>query len=135
MRGSKPILLLEDDEVDALTVKRAFKENNVPNRLVIVPDGEEGLNHLRTKEKPCIILSDIKMPIMNGIEFVREVKKDNDLKMIPVIILTASKEERDKIDSFKLSVAGYFLKPVDYKQFVQEMKTFQIYWSLSQLPL
>jgi CheY-like chemotaxis protein len=94
------------------------------------------LEYLRDEknEKPCIILLDLNMPRMNGIEFLKIAKQDELLKMIPVVILTTSKEDRDKVESFKLSIAGYMIKPVDYQQFVEVIKTINIYWTLSELP-
>ena len=136
MRSSKPILLVEDDQVDAMTVQRALKDINVTNRLDIVGDGEEALAFLRDpeNEKPCIILLDLSMPRMTGIEFLQVAKQDEALRRIPVVVLTASTEEQDKVDSFNLSVAGYMVKPVDYQQFVEVVKTIDLYWTLSELP-
>ena len=137
MKNQKPILLVEDDRVDAMTVIRALKEINVTNTLAHVENGEEALAYLNddTKENPCIILLDLNMPRMNGIEFLNIVKKDDAVKNIPVIVLTTSKDEGDRLESFNLSVAGYMVKPVDYLQFVEVMKTIQAYWSLSEMPL
>jgi len=137
MKNHKPILLVEDDRVDAMTVTRALKEINVTNTLAHVENGEEALAYLSddTQEKPCIILLDLNMPRMNGIEFLSIVKKDDAVKNIPVIVLTTSKDEGDRLESFNLSVAGYMVKPVDYIQFVEVMKTIQTYWSLSEMPL
>jgi CheY-like chemotaxis protein len=136
MRSNKPILLVEDDQVDAMTVKRALKDINITNRLDIVNDGEEALTFLRDpeNEKPGIILLDLNMPKMNGIEFLQIAKKDDSLKKIPVVVLTTSKEDQDKVDSFNLGVAGYMIKPVDYQKFVQVVKTIDLYWTLSELP-
>lgn len=136
MRGKRPILLVEDDSVDAMTVKRALKEIHVTNRVEVVGNGEEALKYLtdENNEKPCIILLDLNMPRMNGIEFLEVAKQNELLKMIPVVVLTTSKEEQDKVNSFKLSVAGYMIKPVDYRQFVEVMRTIDIYWTLSELP-
>lgn len=136
MTIKKPFLLVEDDKVDAMTVKRALKEIHVTNSLVIVENGEEALEYLKNtnNEKPGIILLDLNMPKMNGIEFLRIAKKDNDIKMIPVVVLTSSKEEEDKVESFNLGVAGYMIKPVDYKKFVEVVKTIHLYWTLSELP-
>jgi len=136
MRSFKPILLLEDDQVDAMTVKRALKDINVTNSLDIVHDGEEALTFLKNpeNEKPGIILLDLNMPKMNGIEFLKIAKKDDSLKKIPVVVLTTSKEDQDKVDSFNLGVAGYMIKPVDYRKFVEVVKTIDIYWTLSELP-
>ena len=136
MKNTKPVLLVEDDSIDALTVKRALQDLGVKTLLIRSTNGEEALQYLRddANEKPCIILLDLNMPKMNGIEFLRIVKADEKLKTIPVIVLTTSKEDRDVIDSFELSVAGYMIKPVDYQQFVETMRTLQMYWTLSRLP-
>jgi len=136
MRSFKPILLVEDDQVDAMTVKRALKEIKVTNRLDIVNNGEEALTFLKNpeNEKPGIILLDLNMPRMNGIEFLKIAKKDDSLKKIPVVVLTTSKEDQDKVDSFNLGVAGYMIKPVDYRKFVEVVKTIDMYWTLSELP-
>jgi CheY-like chemotaxis protein len=136
MRNSKPILLVEDDRVDAMTVERALKDLNVTNLLVHTLNGEEALNHLRTENNgsPCVILLDLNMPKMNGVEFLKAVKDDDVLKSIPIVVLTTSKEEHDVVESFKLSAAGYIVKPVDYKKFVEAMRTVNIYWTLSELP-
>ncbi len=136
MKGNKPILLVEDDLVDVLTVKRALKEMNVTNPLDTVSNGEEALIFLRDEKnsKPALILLDLNMPRMNGIEFLEVFKRDELLKRIPVVVLTTSKDEQDKLDSFNLGVAGYMVKPVDYLQFVEVMKTIHLYWTLSELP-
>ena len=136
MRGKRPILLVEDDKVDAMTVKRALKEIHVTNHVETAGNGEEALEYLRAHkdEEPCIILLDLNMPRMNGIEFLKVAKQDELLKMIPVVVLTTSKEDQDKVESFKLSVAGYMIKPVDYQKFVDVMRTINIYWTLSELP-
>jgi len=135
MNNRKPVLLVEDDRVDAMTVKRAFKDLNITNALDIVGNGEEALEWLGNpqNEKPCIILLDLNMPKMNGIEFMRAIKQDFILRRIPVIILTTSKEEQDKTESFNLSASGYMIKPVDYLQFIETMRTINMYWTLSQL--
>ena len=117
----KPILLVEDDQVDVMTVKRALKEIKVTNPIVNLENGEEALKYLRDPDnaKPCIILLDLNMPIMNGIEFLQVAKNDAQLKRIPVIVLTTSEEQQDKVNSFDWGVAGYMAKPVDYRQFVE----------------
>jgi CheY-like chemotaxis protein len=132
----KPILLVEDDTIDARTVKRALQDLRTETPLINLADGEEALRYLQDDQnaRPCIILLDLNMPRMNGIEFLRVVKADDNLKTIPVIILTTSKEERDVVDSFDLCVAGYIVKPVGYEQFVEIIRTIDHYWSLSQLP-
>ncbi|MBI2779808.1 MAG: response regulator [Gammaproteobacteria bacterium] len=133
---NKPILLVEDDQVDVMTVMRALKEIHVTNPVVNLENGEETLNYLRDpkSEKPCIILLDLNMPIMNGIEFLQVVKHDDQLKRIPVVVLTTSEEQQDKVNSFNLGVAGYMAKPVDYRQFVEVMRTIDAYWTISEMP-
>lgn len=135
MRNNKPILLVEDDRVDAMTVKRALREINVTNPLITLENGEEALTYLKNGRngKPCIILLDLNMPRMNGIEFLKIAKQDDQIKRIPVIILTTSNDEQDKFESFNLSVAGYMLKPVNYLQFVETMRAIKMYWTLSEL--
>jgi CheY-like chemotaxis protein len=136
MRNLRPILLVEDDRVDAMTVKRSLKDLNVTNLLVHTLDGEEALAYLTGEgnKRPCITLLDVNMPRMSGIEFLKIVKADDKLKKIPVVVLTTSKNEQDVINSFKFGVAGYIVKPSDYKKFVEAMRTVNIYWTLSELP-
>jgi CheY-like chemotaxis protein len=134
--SDRAILLVEDDQVDVMTVKRALKEIHVTNPVVNPENGEEALKYLRDPDsaKPCIILLDLNMPIMNGIEFLQVIKNDILLKRIPVVVLTTSGEEQDKINSFNLGVAGYMAKPVDYRQFVEVMRTIDAYWTISEVP-
>ncbi len=136
MKDFKPILLVEDDLVDAQTIKRAFAELKIRNKLVHVTNGEEALNYLGNSrnKKPCVILLDLNMPKMNGIEFLQTVKKDKTLMQIPAIVLTVSSQEQDVIESFNLGVAGYIIKPSAYEGFLDKLKAFNIYWSLSELP-
>lgn len=133
---NKPILLVEDDQVDTMTVIRALKEIHVTNRLVHLENGEEAVSYLRDpeSEKPCIILLDLNMPIMNGIEFLQVVKHDDHLRRIPVVVLTTSEEQQDKVNSFNMGVAGYMTKPVDYRQFVEVMRSIDAYWTISEMP-
>lgn len=134
--SNKPILVVEDDRVDFMTITRAMKEIQVSNPLVHVENGEAALDYLRDplNPKPCIVLLDLNMPVMNGIEFLRIVKQEPELKRFPVIVLTTSEEQQDKINSFNLGVAGYMAKPVDYRQFVNVIRSIDLYWSLSELP-
>ncbi|HJT51031.1 MAG TPA: response regulator [Nitrosospira sp.] len=133
---NKPILLVEDDQVDKMTVVRALKEIHVTNPLVHRENGEEAINYLHdpASDKPCIILLDLNMPIMNGIEFLKAVKNDDQLRRIPVVVLTTSEEQQDKLNSFNLGVAGYMAKPVDYRQFVEVMRSIDAYWTISEMP-
>ncbi len=134
--STKPLLLVEDDQVDVMTVKRALKEINVVNPVVNLENGEDALAYLRDpgKEKPCIILLDLNMPVMNGLEFLKVIKSDNDLRRYPVIVLTTSEEQQDKLNSFNLGVAGYMTKPVDYRQFVEVIRSIDRYWTISEMP-
>lgn len=136
MKNMRPILLVEDDEVDTMTVKRSLKDLQVRNSLVTVSNGEEALDYLRDEQqqKPSIILLDINMPKMNGIEFLTVAKNDDKLKKIPVIVLTTSQEEQDKLDSFELGVAGYMIKPCTYEKFLELLRTINGYWTVSELP-
>jgi CheY-like chemotaxis protein len=134
---NKPMLLIEDDQVDAMTVRRALKELHVSNRVEHVENGEEALAYLRdsARKRPCLILLDLNMPVMNGIEFLQVVKTEPELKRTPVVVLTTSDEQKDKVESFELGVAGYMRKPVDYQQFVDIIRTINAYWTISELPL
>ena len=136
MRGIKPVLLAEDDKIDQEAVKRSFKQLRINNPLVIVSNGEEALGYLRDgkKEKPCVILLDVKMPRMGGIEFLKVIKADENFKRIPVVAFTTSDEEKDRLGSFNLGIAGYMLKSADYAKFVGVVRTIDLYWSLSELP-
>ena len=136
MKSSKPILLVEDDNVDAMTVRRAMKDLNVPNGIIHQLDGEDALEYLRSSDnkRPCVILLDLNMPRMNGIDFLKIIKNDDELKKIPVIVMTTSKDERDKMESFEFSVAGYIIKSTDYKKFVEALKILNLYWTRSELP-
>ncbi len=132
----KPILLIEDDRIDAMMVKRALKDLKVTNPLVHSNNGKEALEYLRDEDniQPCVILSDLNMPKVKGVEFLKDIKADERLKRIPVIILTVSAEEQDIIETFNLGISGYIVKPVDYKKFVEAIRTVALYWTLSKLP-
>ena len=136
MQMLKPIMLIEDDSVDAMTVRRAMKDLNVTNSMIHRLNGEEGLKYLTDPEteKPLVILLDLNMPKMSGIEFLKAVKVYDELKRIPVVVLTTSKERQDVLDSFELGAAGYMIKPVDYAKFMDVINTVMLYWRLSELP-
>jgi len=133
---NQPILVVEDDDVDVMTIQRAFKEIRVMNPVVRQENGEMAIDYLRdpSNAMPCIILLDLNTPVMSGIEFLEIIKADENLRRIPVIVLTTSREQEDKINSFNFSVAGYMAKPVDYRRFVDVMRSIDVYWSLSELP-
>jgi len=131
------ILLVEDDQVDVMNVKRAFDRNRISNPLFVAGDGVEGLEMLRSGNIPDerrLVLLDLNMPRMNGIEFLRELRADKDLHLTPVVVLTTSDDERDKIDAYNLNVAGYLLKPVTFVNFVETMAALNKYWALVELP-
>jgi CheY-like chemotaxis protein len=133
--SNRPILLVEDDQVDVMTIRRALREIHVTNPVVTAENGEDALRYLRgDDERPCIILLDLNMPIMNGIEFLQHAKRDETLRSIPVIVLTTSEEQQDKVSSFDLGVAGYMAKPVDYRRFVEMMRSIDLYWTISEMP-
>lgn len=135
------ILLVEDDEVDVMNVQRAFKKNNITNPLYLAANGIEALSLLRGSDCQTnipqvrrLILLDLNMPKMNGIEFLKELRADESLKSIPVIVLTTSNEDKDKVEAYKLNVAGYILKPVTFSSFVDTVATMNKYWDLSEMP-
>ena len=136
------ILLVEDDVVDVKTVQRAFKANEFAHPLSVVSNGAEALAFLRHEDpytaaaapRPGLILLDLNMPVMNGLEFLEHLKADAELKKIPVIVLTTSREESDRMASYRLSVAGYIVKPVDFEHFTEVIKVINSYWSLCELP-
>ena len=136
MHSHKPILLVEDDKVDVMTIKRSLQEIHVTNMLNVTGNGEEALRYLNNSqhELPCIIFLDLNMPKMNGLEFLHIVKHDSAFKKIPVVVLTTSKNEQDKLESFNLGVAGYMIKPIDYQQFVEVVRTINLYWTVSEMP-
>lgn len=134
MKPHDPILLVEDDDIDTMTVRRALKDLGATHPLNCTTNGEEGLAFLRdpANPRPGLILLDLNMPRMNGIEFLAEIKADPELKRIPVVVLTTSQEEIDRTNSFGQSVAGYMVKPVDYRQFVEIMRVIRDYWMSSE---
>ncbi len=136
------VLLVEDDEVDIMNVKRAFKRNNISNPLYIAPNGLEALALLRGENEGMptvpstrrLILLDLNMPKMGGLEFLQELRADTMLRNIPVVVLTTSNEDRDRIEAYNLNVAGYILKPVTFINFAEVMATLNKYWALCELP-
>ncbi len=136
MQPLKPILLVEDDSVDAMTVKRAMRDLQDGHSVVHSVNGEEAMEYLASPdtEKPFVILLDLNMPKMSGIEFLRIIKAHPEFKTIPIIVLTTSKEKRDVLESFELGAAGYMVKPVDYSKFVEILGKIMTYWSSSELP-
>ena len=135
------VLLIDDDEVDVMTVKRAFQKNNITNPLYVASNGVEALALLRSNELPKLlpgqrrlILLDMNMPKMGGIEFLRELRADPELQTLPVIVLTTSNEDKDIVEAYKFNVAGYIIKPVTFTKFVDLMATLNKYWTISEMP-
>jgi CheY-like chemotaxis protein len=131
------VLLVEDDEVDVMNVKRAFEKNHITNPLFVAGNGVEALEKLRGDDIPKnrrIVLLDLNMPRMNGLEFLRELRRDRELCATPVVVLTTSNDERDKIDAYQLNVAGYLVKPVTFSGFSELMVALNKYWTVVELP-
>jgi len=135
------ILLVEDDEVDIMNVKRAFKKNNILNRLHIAHNGLDALAMLRgdsaqgiekISPTPKVILLDLNMPKMGGLEFLKELRSDPALKAISVFVMTTSDEESDKFTAYNLNVAGYIIKPLSFESFVQAVSILDHYWKLCE---
>ncbi|MFO0746271.1 MAG: response regulator [Myxococcota bacterium] len=131
------IVLVDDDDVDVMNVRRAFKKANIVNPIFVAGNGIEALELLRSgavPEERRIVLLDINMPKMNGIEFLREIRKDPELHILTVVVLTTSNDDRDRIEAYQLNVAGYLLKPVTFSEFVDVMATLNKYWALMEMP-
>ena len=131
------ILLVEDDEVDVMNVKRAFQKNHITNPLFVAGNGVDALELLRGDRIPRdrrLVLLDLNMPRMNGIEFLRTLRADPALHATPVVVLTTSNDERDKVEAYNLNVAGYLLKPVTFSNFCDVMATLNKYWALVEMP-
>ena len=136
------ILLVEDDEVDVMNVKRAFKKYKITNPLYIAGNGIEALKMLGSEgddppqvpENRRLILLDLNMPKMNGLEFLHQIREDETLKRTPVIVLTTSDEDKDRIEAYNLNVAGYILKPVTFANFAEVMVALNKYWTLCEMP-
>ena len=139
MTEAKPlhILLVEDDQVDQMNVKRAFERNNIMNPLYVAENGVEALAMLRDGRVPDarrLILLDLNMPMMNGIEFLKTLRADEKLGATPVVVLTTSNDEQDKVQAYNLNVAGYLLKPVTFSNFVELTAALNKYWTLVEMP-
>jgi CheY-like chemotaxis protein len=142
MSDLKRILLAEDNPHDVELTLAALDEHHLANEVVVVNDGAEALDYLycrgkfkmRTGNHPAVVLLDIKMPKVDGLEVLRTIKKDSNLKTIPVVILTSSREEKDLIESYKLGVNAYVVKPVDFQQFVEAVKELGAFWAIINEP-
>jgi CheY-like chemotaxis protein len=131
------ILLVEDDQVDVMNVRRAFEKNKIANPLLVAEDGVEALELLRSgkvgRERRLVLL-DLNLPRMNGIEFLQALRADPELRSTSVVVLTTSNSERDKVAAYDLNVAGYLLKPVTFGNFVDLMASLNKYWTLVEMP-
>jgi len=136
------ILLVEDDPKDIDLTLGALEEYNLANEVVVVRDGAEALDYLnargtyssRARENPAVVLLDLKLPKVDGLEVLREIRSDEKLKLIPVVVLTSSHEERDMVASYKLGVNAYVVKPVDFHAFVNAVKELGAFWALINEP-
>ena len=131
------VLLIEDNPEDAELTIRVLKKHNLANNLVHLRDGEAALNFLFDKGSnniPRLILLDLKMPKVDGIEVLGKIKKDEQKKLIPVVVLTSSKEEHDVIESYKLGVNAYVVKPVEFEKFAHVVATLGLFWLLLNQP-
>lgn len=130
------ILLVEDSVDDAELAIRALKKNNLANHLLHLEDGQEALDYLfnDSNNMPRLILLDLKMPKVNGIEVLRKLKSDEKRKVIPVVMLTSSKEESDIVKSYKLGANAYIVKPVDFDQFVKAVSEIGLFWLVLNQP-
>lgn len=131
------ILLIEDNPDDAGLTIRALKKYNLANHLLHLNDGEEAIDYIfngRMVGLPKVILLDLKMPKVDGMEVLRKIKSDEQKKIIPVVVLTSSKEERDIVESYKLGVNAYIVKPVDFDKFVKAISEIGFFWLLLNQP-
>lgn len=138
MTGIKPILLVEDNPMDVDLTLRAFKRRHIANTIEIARDGEEALNLLaRWRDEgplPVVILLDLKLPRVDGLEVLRYVKGDPRLKLIPVVVLTTSSEDRDVLSAYDLGANSYIVKPVDFEKFLDVAMQLELYWNVLNKP-
>src|SRR5262249_25319920 len=136
------ILLVEDDPKDVELTLTALEEYNLANEVVVVHDGVEALDYLyhrgafqmRSGENPAVMLLDLKLPLIDGMEVLKQVKADEKLKMIPIVVLTSSREEKDMVASYQLGVNAYVVKPVDFHEFVNAIKELGVFWAVINEP-
>jgi CheY-like chemotaxis protein len=136
------ILMVEDDPKDVELTLTALEEYNLSNEVVVTHDGEEALDYLylrgkfqrRSNGNPAVLLLDLKLPKVDGLEVLQRIKSDESLKMIPVVVLTSSREERDMVASYKLGVNAYVVKPVDFHEFVNAIKELGVFWAIINEP-
>ncbi|OHB67378.1 MAG: hypothetical protein A2Y76_12425 [Planctomycetes bacterium RBG_13_60_9] len=136
MPCAKPLLLVEDDPDDAMTIKRALGALSAADDTIHSPNAEQAIAYLRSpaNRKPALILLDLSMPDMSGVDFLRTIKADSSLAGIPIVVLSTSDEPRHVLESFDLSVAGYIVKPADGAALAEAVKIIGNYWALNLLP-
>ena len=142
MNGLGRILLVEDDPKDVELTLTALEEYNLANEVVVVRDGEEALDYLhcrgnyrsRAKENPAVMLLDLKLPKVDGLEVLKTVRGNGKLRLIPVVVLTSSREEKDMVSSYQLGVNAYVVKPVDFHEFVNAIKELGVFWAVINEP-
>lgn len=135
------ILLVDDDSVDVMNVQRAFKKNNITNPLYVAHNGVEALDQLRGTNGapkidpiPRIIMLDINMPKMGGLEFLKNLRADAALKNISVFIMTTSSDDKDRVEAYNYNVAGYIVKPISFESFVSAVSILNNFWQLCEQP-
>ena len=137
------ILLVEDNPNDVKLTLYAFKQHNLSNQITVVRDGEEALeyifctgaySHRNIENGPKIVLLDLNLPKIDGLEVLRQIKANPKTRVIPICVLTTSREERDIVDSYQLGINSYIVKPVDFEQFVEAIRTLGLYWLLLNQP-
>jgi CheY-like chemotaxis protein len=136
------ILMVEDDPKDVELTLTALEDYNLANEVVVARDGEEALDYLycrgsfatRSGENPAVLLLDLKLPKVDGLEVLQKIKSDDKLRMIPVVVLTSSHEEKDMVASYRLGVNAYVVKPVDFHEFVNAIKELGIFWAVINQP-
>ncbi len=143
MTPLRPILLVEDSERDAELTLEALAENHLANEVIHALDGAQALDFLyqkgsfagRARELPLFVLLDLKLPKVDGLEVLRRIKSDPELKVVPVVMVTSSREESDLIQSYKLGVNAYVVKPVGFEQFTEVVKNLGVFWAVLNEPL
>ena len=136
------ILMVEDDPKDVELTLTALEEYNLANEVIVTRDGEQALDYLycrgeyktRSSGNPAVMLLDLKLPKVDGLEVLKQIKSDGELRMIPVVVLTSSKEEKDMVASYKLGVNAYVVKPVDFHEFVNAIKELGVFWAVINEP-
>ena len=134
--------MVEDDPKDVELTLTALEEYNLANEVIVTRDGEQALDYLhcrgeyktRSSGNPAVMLLDLKLPKVDGLEVLKQIKSDGELRMIPVVVLTSSKEEKDMVASYKLGVNAYVVKPVDFHEFVNAMKELGVFWAIINEP-